>query len=48
MQSRRMRCAPFVGMITNTCKGLVGKLDGKKLLRICMHRRDDNIEMGLK
>jgi len=43
-----MRCAPFVGMLTSTCKGLVGKPDGKNLLRICMHRRDDNIKVGLK
>jgi hypothetical protein len=39
-------CVPCVGMITSTCKGLVGKSDGKNLLRICMHRRDDNIKAG--
>jgi len=31
MKLRRKRCAPFVGMIKSMCKGLVGKLDGKKL-----------------
>jgi len=48
MKLSRIRCAPFAGMITSACKGMVRKPDGRNLLRICMRRRDDSINLGLK
>jgi hypothetical protein len=48
MKLRRKRCAPSVGMITITCKDLVGNPDGENLLRICIHRGNGNIKVGLK
>jgi hypothetical protein len=37
-----------MGEMTNTCKILVGKPEGKRLLGRRRLRRKDNIKMGLK
>jgi hypothetical protein len=51
IKSRRMRWmrhVAFVGEMRNTCKILVGKPEGKRLLRMPGHRWKDFIKMDLR